>query len=72
MNYSDNPEQFNKELLDALYSALKDIATAGGVKKIKKGDFYAEYRSMAEIRKDIKEIEDTLFYEKYPCTRRVC
>jgi hypothetical protein len=51
--YSDNPKQFNIELIDVLNQALLDIALSGGVKKIKKGDFYAEYRSLEEIEQEI-------------------
>ncbi len=52
--YSENPYEFNIELIDALNQALLDIAKSGGVKIVKKGDFMATYRSPNEIRKEIE------------------
>lgn len=60
--YSDDPKQFNIELIDALNQALIDIALSGGVKKVRKGDFSAEYRSPAEIEAEIekRKLENTI------------
>ena len=75
--YSENPKQFNIELIDALSQALLDIALSGGTKKIRKGDFYAEYRSHAEIEAEIKKRElenlriDGVFCTKFMRTRKI-
>ena len=68
--FSDNPSQFNKELLDDYYQALKDIAQSGGVKLIKKGDFSASYRSPNEINQAIKELENTIYFQEFGCKRK--
>jgi len=68
-SYSDNPKQFNIELIDALSQALLDIALSGGVKKVRKGDFYAEYRSPDEIEKEIaKRKEENIIIDGGLCT----
>jgi len=55
IKYSDNPKQFNNELIDELNNALMDIAKSGGVKRVKKGDFDATYRSTSEIEAEIEK-----------------
>ena len=68
-SYSDNPKQFNIELIDALSQALLDISLSGGVKKVRKGDFYAEYRSPDEIEKEIaKRKEENTIIDGGFCT----
>jgi len=67
--YSDNPKQFNIELIDVLNEALLDIAKSGGVKKIRKGDFNAEYRSPAEIEAEIdKRKQENMILDGALCT----
>ena len=64
-NYSTDPTLFNVELLDALKQALLDIALGGGVKRVKKGDFDATYRSPAEIEKAIAKVEREILIQKH-------
>ena len=67
--YSDNQKQFNIELIDVLNEALWDIAKSGGVKKIRKGDFTAEYRSPNEIEEEIaKRKEENMILDGAFCT----
>lgn len=68
--FSDNPLQFNKDLIDDYYQALKDIAQSGGVKSIKKGDFTASYRSMNEINSAIRELKNTIYFQENGCRRK--
>ena len=69
-SFSDNPAQFNIELLDEFYQALKDIAASGGVKSIKKGDFSASYRSPNEINNAIKDLKNTIYFQENGCRRK--
>lgn len=67
--YSENPKQFNIELIDALNQALLDIALSGGVAKVRKGDFNVEYRSPDEIEKEIaKRKKENLIIDGALCT----
>ncbi len=72
MAYSDDTEAFKKELLDAMYQALLDIMQSGGVVSISKGDFNAKYRSPAEIKAAIKDIEGGIVFDTIGCERRIC
>ncbi len=51
--YSENPKQFNVELINELNNALLEIAKSGMAKHVKKGDFDATYRNPAEIEAEI-------------------
>ncbi len=72
MAYSDDTEAFKKELLDAMYQALLDIMQSGGVVRIQKGDFSAQYRSPEEIKKAIKDVENGMVFDVIGCERKVC
>lgn len=69
-NFSDNEALFNTELLDLMGTALKDIYSSGGVVKIKKGDFFAEYTSPTQIMSDIKNLKATIHFQANGCVRR--
>jgi len=53
--YSENPKQFNVELIDELNNALMELSKSGMAKRVKKGDFDATYRSPAEIEAEIEK-----------------
>lgn len=73
MAYSDDTLAFNKSLLDALKSAQLEMTQGGGVKKVRKGDFQAEYRSLAELEQQIKKLEMEIFIEENGCVeRKIC
>lgn len=70
MVYLDDTIQFDKELLNALKQAQVDMAASGGVKKVKKGDFQAEYRSPAELDAAIKRLETSINIRENGCMER--
>jgi len=68
--FTENEKEFNLELLDLMMQALKDIYSSGGVVKIKKGDFFAEYLSPDRIRSDMKDLQNTIHFQENGCIRR--
>ena len=70
MAYSDDTLQFDKDLLDALKQAQLDMAQSGAVKRVKKGDFSAEYRSPEELDTAIKRLEIKISIREDGCPER--
>lgn len=70
MAYSDDTLQFDKDLLDALKAAQLEMASSGGVKKVKKGDFQAEYRSPEELDNAIKRLQRSISIREDGCPER--
>lgn len=69
-DFSDNEEEFNIALLDIMASALTDIYASGGVTSIRKGDFSATYRQPSDIIADMKQLKNTIYFQKNGCVRR--
>jgi len=70
MAYSDDTLQFDKDLLDALKDAQLAMAQSGGVKRVKKGDFDATYRSPEELEVRIKKLETSIYIRENGCPER--
>lgn len=61
---------FNDELILMMQDALKDLYSTGGVKKIKKDNFYAEYITPTQILNDIKSLQSTNYFLANGCKRK--
>ena len=73
MAYSDDTLTFDKSLLDALKQAQLEMIQSGGVKRVRKGDFQAEYRSPQELEAQIKTLERSIYVRENGCfERKLC
>jgi len=74
MAYSDDPLAFKKDLLDAFYEALSNVALSGGTIKVSKGDYASTYMTASDIQKQIDRIENEITLEEtdtdFWCNRR--
>ena len=68
--YSEDTLAFDKLLLDALKQAQLDMAQSGGIKRVRKGDFQAEYRSPSELENAIKKLENSIYIRENGCIER--
>lgn len=70
LDYTEDTLEFDKVLLNALKQAQLEMAQSGGVKRVKKGDFQAEYRSMQEIEAQIKSLARSIYIRESGCVER--
>jgi hypothetical protein len=49
-----------KELATLYKNAIKENLESGGVKNIKKGDFFASYNSIIELQKDYQSLKNKI------------
>jgi hypothetical protein len=56
----DGDIQELQELATLYRNAIKENLESGGVKNIKKGDFFASYNSIIELQKDYQSIKNKI------------
>lgn len=69
MAYSDNPIEWNTELLDEMQQLYRDHISGGAALSIHKDTYSVKYHSLPELREEISKLQKQITMSEVGCYR---